>query len=63
MKLRFFISEYSDGNLNVECKHIHYAFRNDLNFDDIAPDDLLKTMRTITETLQKENIVATFQIL
>lgn len=63
MKLRFFISEYNDGNLNIECKHMHYTFRDDLNFDDIAPTELIKTMRTITERLQKENIIATFEML
>lgn len=56
MKLRFIISRYQDGNLEVETKHMHYAFRDDLNFDDIKPEELTKVLYKITETCKKEKI-------
>lgn len=59
-KLRFFISEYTDGNLEIETKHIHYAFRDDLNFDDFKPEKLNEIMKKITETCKDEGLTAYF---
>lgn len=60
MKLRFYITQYVDGNYCVEAKHMHYAFRDDLNFDDFKPEELPGIMRLITSKCQKENIEAHF---
>lgn len=62
-KLRFFISRYVDGNYEIETKHIHYAFRDDLNFDDITPDKLGKIMESIMNTLKAENIEPYFVMI
>lgn len=62
-KLRFFISRYVDGNYEIETKHIHYAFRDDLNFDDITPDKLGTVMELIKDTLKYENIEPYFEII
>jgi hypothetical protein len=59
-KLRFFITEYEDGNLEIETKHIHYTFRDDLNFDYFEPGRLYEIINKITETLRKENIIPYF---
>ena len=56
MKLRFIISRYQDGNLEVETKHMHYTFRDDLNFDDITPEELPGILKRIEETCKRENI-------
>ena len=63
MKLRFFISEYVDGNLEIETKHMHYAFRDDLNFDDFKPERLNKIMKKITNTCKSEGLVACFEMV
>ena len=63
MELRFFISEYSDGNLCIECKHMHYAFRDDLNFDDFKPDELFGKMRLIEAKCREMEIDAKFVLL
>lgn len=60
MKLKFYISEYVDGRLEVETKHIHYAFRDDLNYDNFAPELLPGIMHKITWICRKENIEAVF---
>lgn len=59
-KLRFWITEYEDGNLEVETKHMHYMFRDDLNYDDFAPEKLYEVINKITEVCKKENIEAYF---
>lgn len=63
MKLRFIISRYEDGTFEIETKHVHYAFRDDLNFDNIKVENVPSIMYQITETLKKENIEAYFIIL
>ena len=62
-KLRFFISEYIDGNLQIETKHIHYAFRDDINIDDFTPLELMANIKKIENILKKENIKPYFQLL
>lgn len=59
-KLRFYITEYVDGNYCVGTNHMHYAFRDDLNFDDFAPEKLPGIMREITRKCKIENIEASF---
>ena len=58
--LTFYISEYVDGNLEIETHHTHYAFRDDLNFDDFAPEKLYLLMAMITATCKREGIKARF---
>lgn len=59
-KLRFFISEYEDGRLEVETNHIHYAFRDDLNYDYFEPAKLPEVMRKIDSVCRSEGIEAAF---
>ena len=59
-KLRFFITEYKDGNLKAETKHIHYAFMEDLNFDDFPPEQLSEVIKKISDTCEKEGLTAYF---
>ena len=60
--LHFYISEYVDGNLEIENKHMHYMFRDDLNFDDFEPTQLIEYMKKIADTCKKEGITAYFTI-
>jgi len=60
MKLRFYITEYVDGNLQIECNHMHYAFRDDLNYDDFPPERLIGHMRVIDDICRKEGNEAYF---
>jgi hypothetical protein len=59
-KIRFFITEYTDGNLKIEPKHMHYTFRDDLNADDFAPAELFQKMREISAICKRENIIPVF---
>ena len=61
MKLRFFITQYVDGTYEIETKHMHYAFRDDLNYDNIQAADLPQLLFKITETCNKEYIQAYFE--
>ena len=60
MRLRFYITEYEDGNLEIETKHIHYAFRDDLNYDDFEPGRLAEIMHKISDICKAEDIEAVF---
>ena len=60
MKLLFFITEYEDDNLKIETKHIHYAFRDDLNYDDFEPEKLNEITKKITDICKAEGITAHF---
>lgn len=60
MNLRFFITEYEDGNLEIETKHMHYAFRDDLNYDDFKPEKLNEITKKITDICKAEGITAYF---
>lgn len=60
MNLRFFITEYEDGNLEIETKHMHYAFRDDLNYDDFEPEKLNEITKKITDICKVEGITAHF---
>lgn len=62
-KLRFFISQYIDGTLEIECKHVHYAFRDGFNFDNIPRDELIDRMAEIQEHCEAENITPYFVIV
>lgn len=55
-KLRFFISRYVDGTFEIETKHMHYAFRDDLNFDNVESENVGPLMYQIAEALKAENI-------
>lgn len=56
MIVKFWISEYEDGNLEIETKHIHYAFRDDLNYDDFEPGRLYEIINKITDICRKMDI-------
>lgn len=59
-ELRFFISQYLDGNLEIECKHVHYAFDDRFNFDDFPKEDLFGVMCEIQEHCEAEGLDAKF---
>lgn len=61
--LRFFISQYVDGTLEIECKHIHYAFRDGLNFDGVQREELIDRMAEIQEHCEAEGLTAKFVVL
>lgn len=61
MKLRFFITQYVDGTYEIETKHTHYAFRDDLNYDNIQAADLPELLFKITAICDKERIQAYFE--
>lgn len=56
MQLRFFINQYQDGTFEIETKHMHYAFRDDLNPDNILPEDLAEEISRINEICKADNI-------
>lgn len=62
-ELRFFISQYLDGTLEIECKHMHYAFDDQFNFDNIPKEELFSRMVEIQEHCDGEGISAKFVIL
>ncbi len=62
-ELRFFISQYFDGNLQIECKHMHYAFDDRFNFDDFSKEELFGIMAEIQEHCEAEGLTAKFYIL
>ena len=62
IKLRFIVSEYIDGNLEISANHMHYMFRDDMNYDGFAPDTLYKKMKMIREVCKKENITPYFEM-
>ena len=59
-KLNIYISEYVDGTLELSPAHMHYCFRDDLNYDDVKPEDLIHVMKLIYKVLKKENIKPVF---
>lgn len=63
MKLNFYVSEYVDGNLKIEPKHMHYAFRDDLNYDDIEQGKLYLIMAMIKAICKKEGIEPIFKLV
>lgn len=62
-KLNIYITEYVDGTLCLEPKHMHYTFREDLNYDNVEADELLGVMKEITEKLRKESLQAVFKFM
>ncbi len=62
-ELRFFISQYLDKNLKIECKHMHYAFDNRFNFDDFSKEELFEIMAIIQKRCESEGLTAKFIIL
>lgn len=59
----FTITEYTDGTLKVETKHIAFHFRDGLFYDNIEARQLLQVMRAITELMNnKYNMGAVFEI-
>ena len=61
-ELRFFISQYLDGKLLIECKHMHYAFDDRFNVDRITKEDLFDRMAEIQEHCEAEGLKAKFII-
>ena len=61
-ELRFIISQYFDGNLQIECKHMHYAFDDNFNFDDFPKEELFGIMSEIQEHCEFRGLSAKFAI-
>lgn len=59
-ELSFYISQYFDGNLKIECKHMHYAFDDRFNFDDFPKDELLSRMAEIQERCEGKGLTPKF---
>ena len=62
-ELRFFISQYINGDLEIECKHMHYAFDDRFNFDHFPKEDLIDRMAEIQEHCEAEGFVPKFEVL
>lgn len=63
MTIRFYISQYLDGNLEIECKHIHYAFDDRFNYDNFPREELLDRMAEIQEHCISEDITPLFTVI
>lgn len=63
MNIRFYISQYLDGNLEIECKHMHYAFDDMFNYNDFPREELLDRMAEIQEHCKSENITPLFIVI
>lgn len=63
MELKFYISQYMDGNLCIENKHMHYHFKDGFGFDDFSKEDLLYRMAEIQEHCESENITPIFIVV
>lgn len=63
MNIRFYISQYLDGNLEIECKHMHYAFDDRFNYDDFPREELPDRMAEIQEHCASENITPLFIVI
>lgn len=63
MNIRFYITQYLDGNLEIECKHMHYAFDDRFNYDDFPREELLDRMVEIQEHCASENITPLFIVI
>lgn len=61
-KIRFIITQYLDGNLDIECEHLHYAFRDDFNFYDFPRADLFDRMIEIQEHCYGAGVTPIFVI-
>ena len=55
--INIYITEYVDGTYELEPKHMHYAFRDDLNYDNVKPEDLGSVMRKITRILPEAKFI------
>ena len=62
-EFRFLISQYFDGRLQIECKHMHYAFDDRFNFDDFSKEELFGIMAEIQEHCENEGLSAKFVCL
>jgi hypothetical protein len=61
--VKFYISQYVDGDLEIECKHIHYAFDERFNFEKFPRQDLINYMAEIQEHCITENIKPIFEVI
>lgn len=61
--IRFDISQYFDGKLEISCNQMHYAFDERFNFDDIPKEKLFDSMAEIQEHCIAEGMSAKFIIL
>ena len=52
MEIKFYISQYIDGDLEIECKHIHYAFDERFNFEKFPRKKINKLYGRNTRTLR-----------
>ena len=62
-EIKFYISEYFDGDLEIECKHIHYMYDERFNFEKFPRQDLKNYMAEIQEHCIAENIKPVFEVL
>lgn len=63
MEIKFYISQYIDGDLEIECKHIHYAFDERFNFEKFPRKNLINYMAEIQEHCKTENIEPIFEVV
>ena len=61
-KIKFYISQYFDGNLEIECNHMHYMYKDGFNFDDFPREELIDRMAEIQEHCLSENILPIFEV-
>lgn len=59
-KVNFYISEYVDGNLDIECKHFYYMYRDGYNFDDFPREKLFDYMQEIVQNCIKDDVIPSF---
>jgi hypothetical protein len=62
-ELRFFISQYFDGTLKIETKHMHYAFDDRFNFDNLKKEELFGVMAEIQEHCEGEGLSPKYVII
>ena len=63
MDLRFFISEFVNGDLEIECKHVHYMFRDGYSTGSFPREELFEHMKDIEERCKKDGVEARFVFL
>ena len=61
--VKFFITQYFDGTLEIECKHMHYAFVDGLHFDNVPKEELFYRMVEIQERCEGLGIIPRFVII
>lgn len=55
------IIEYVDGTYELDAKHLHYAFDDNYNADNVKAEDLGPTMRKICDYAAQHDVDVTFR--